>query len=159
MLHRPKVWASQSPDLRGVKVIAGDYSLGALASRTNTAELNANIVATWQKHAAGKRTVAFAVDVAHSKAITEAFVAAGVPAEHIDGRTYERDTVLARLARGQTLVVSNCMVLTEGWDLPALECAIIARPTASLNLHLQMIGRVMRAAEGKSGGDRPRPRR
>ncbi|MBK9126302.1 MAG: DEAD/DEAH box helicase family protein [Phycisphaerales bacterium] len=151
VLHRPKVWASKSPDLRGVKVIAGDYSLGALASRTNTAELNADIVATWQKRAAGRRTVVFAVDVAHSKAITEAFVAAGVPAEHVDGRTYERDTVLARLARGATLVVSNCMVLTEGWDLPALECAIIARPTASLNLHLQMIGRVMRAAEGKRG--------
>lgn len=151
VLHRPKVWASRSPDLRGVKVIAGDYSIGALAQRTNTAELNADIVATWQKRAAGRRTVAFAVDVAHSKAIAAAFVAAGVPAEHIDGRTYERDTVLARLASGETLIVSNCMVLTEGWDLPALECAIIARPTASLNLHLQMIGRVMRAADGKDG--------
>jgi len=43
------------------------------------------------------------------------------------------------------------MVLTEGWDLPALECAVIARPTASLNLHLQMIGRVMRACDGKDG--------
>jgi len=88
VLHRPKVWASKSPDLRGVKVIAGDYSIGALAQRTNTAELNADIVATWQKRAAGRRTVAFAVDVAHSKAIAAAFVAAGVPAEHIDGRTY-----------------------------------------------------------------------
>lgn len=153
VLHRPKVWASKSPDLRGIKVIAGDYSVSALAERTNTQELNADIVATWLKRAAGKRTVAFAVDVAHSKAITEAFRDAGVPAEHIDGATPrdERDAILARLASGETLIVSNCMVLTEGWDLPALECAIIARPTASLNLHLQMIGRVMRAADGKDG--------
>lgn len=153
VLHRPKVWASKSPDLRGVKVIAGDYSIGALAERTNTQELNADIVATWLKRAAGRRTVAFAVDVAHSKAITAAFRQAGVAAGHIDGSTPrdERDAILARLARGETLVVSNCMVLTEGWDLPALECAIIARPTASLNLHLQMIGRVMRAADGKDG--------
>ncbi|NUQ46863.1 MAG: DEAD/DEAH box helicase [Phycisphaerae bacterium] len=153
ILHRPKVWASKSPDLRGIKVIAGDYSIGALAARTNTPELNADVVATWLKRAAGRRTVAFAVDVAHSMAITAAFRQAGVAAEHIDGSTPrdERDAILARLASGQTLIVSNCMVLTEGWDLPALECAIIARPTASLNLHLQMIGRVMRAADGKDG--------
>ena len=153
VLHKPRVWASKSPDLRGVRVVAGDYSPGALAARTNTAELNADIVETWQSRAAGKRTVVFAVDIEHSQAITEAFRRAGVTTEHLDGGTPrdERDAILARLASGETLVVSNCMVLTEGWDLPALECAIIARPTASLNLHLQMIGRVMRAADGKAG--------
>ncbi len=153
VLHRPRVWCSKSPDLRGIKVLAGDYQLGALAERTNTPELNADIVQTWLKRAAGKRTVAFAVDVEHSKAIARAFREAGVPAEHLDGTLppHLRQQVLERLASGETLVVSNCMVLTEGWDLPALECAIIARPTASLNLHLQMIGRVMRACEGKDG--------
>lgn len=153
VLHKPRVWASKSPDLRGVRVVAGDYNLGALAERSNTAELNADIVETWQKRATGRRTVAFAVDIAHSQAITEAFLQAGVPAEHLDGSTArtERDAILERLRRGRTQVVCNCMVLTEGWDLPALECAIIARPTASLNLHIQMIGRVMRACEGKDG--------
>ena len=153
VLHSPKVWASKAPDLRGVRVTAGDYNLGQLSERSNTRELQADIVETWQKHAAGKRTVAFAVDVEHSRAITEAFRAVGVPAEHLDGKTPddERDAVLARLRSGETQIVSNCMVLTEGWDLPALECAIIARPTASLNLHLQMIGRVMRACDGKDG--------
>jgi len=153
VLHKPRVWASKAPDLRGVRVVAGDYSVGALAERSNTAELNADIVETWKKRAGGKRTVAFAVDIEHSQAITKAFHAAGVPAEHLDGATPrpERDAVLNRLRRGDTQVVSNCMVLTEGWDLPALECAVVARPTASLNLHLQMIGRVMRACEGKDG--------
>ena len=152
-LHRPKVWASKAPDLRGVAVVAGDYSLSALARRSNTAELNADIVETWMRRAAGKRTVAFAVDIKHSQAIAQAFLDAGVPAEHLDGATArtERDAILGRLAAGETQVVCNCMVLTEGWDLPALECAIIARPTASLNLHLQMIGRVMRACDGKDG--------
>jgi len=152
-LHKPRVWASKAPDLRGVRVVAGDYSVGALAERTNTAELNADIVETWRKRAAGKRTIAFAVDIEHSEAITGAFEEAGIAAEHLDGRTprAERDAILDRLASGETLVVSNCMVLTEGWDLPALECAVIARPTASLNLHLQMIGRVMRACDGKDG--------
>jgi superfamily II DNA or RNA helicase len=152
-LHAPKVWCSKSPDLRGVRMIAGDYSLGALAERTNTDELNADIVQTWIKHARFGRTVAFAVDVEHSRAIADAFCAADIAAEHLDGSTPrdERDAILARLRSGKTQVVSNCMVLTEGWDLPALECAIIARPTASLNLHLQMIGRIMRAADGKAG--------
>ena len=153
VLHKPRVWASKAPDLRGVRVVAGDYSVGALAERSNTAELNADIIETWQKRAAGRRTVAFAVDIAHSQAITQAFRDVGISAEHLDGSTPrpERDAVLDRLRRGETHVVSNCMVLTEGWDLPALECAVVARPTASLNLHLQMIGRVMRSCDGKDG--------
>ncbi len=153
VLCRPKVYASQTPDLHGLRVIAGDYSLDGLAQRTNTAALNADIVRTWQQRAAGKRTVAFAVDIAHSLAIVSAFRQAGVPAEHLDGALAApaRSAILERLRVGRTLVVSNCMVLTEGWDLPALECAIVARATASLNLHVQMIGRVMRAASGKDG--------
>ncbi len=152
MLHNRRLGV-EGPGLLGVRVVAATYNLCALAERTNTAELNADIVETWQKRAAGRRTVAFAVDIAHSEAITEAFRQAGVPAEHLDGATprAERDGILARLATGETLVVSNCMVLTEGWDLPALECAVVARPPASLNLHLQMIGRVMRACAGKDG--------
>jgi len=151
VLCRPKVFASQSPDLHGIRVIAGDYSLEGLAQRTNTQSHNAGIVQTWQQRAAGKRTVAFAVDVPHSRAIVEAFQNAGVPAEHLDGTLTrpEREAILERLRAGRTLVVSNCMVLTEGWDLPSLECAILARPTASLNLHIQMVGRAMRACSNK----------
>jgi superfamily II DNA or RNA helicase len=153
ILHKPKVWASPPPNLQGVKVIAGDYNQGQLAERVNTQDRNADLVAMWLKHAAGKRTVAFAVDVEHSQDIADAFVAAGVAAEHLDGATSERERegILSRLASGETLIVCNCMVLTEGWDLPALECAIVARPTDSLNLHLQMVGRIMRACPGKDG--------
>jgi len=97
--------------------------------------------------------VVFAVNIVHSLAITQAFCEAGIIAEHLDGGTAaaRRDEILDRLRSGKTHVVSNCMVLTEGWDLPALECAVIARPTASLNLHLQMIGRIMRSCGGKEG--------
>jgi len=153
VLHAPRVWASRAPDLRGVWIVRGDYSPRGLAQRTNRPELIGDIVETWKRRAWGLRTVAFAVSVEHSRSIAAAFREAGVPAEHLDGATpeAERAAVLERLARGDTLVVSNCMVLTEGWDLPSLQCAIIARPTASLNLHLQMIGRIMRACEGKQG--------
>ena len=101
-LHAPKVWASHSPDLRGVKMLAGDYGVGALAKRANTHQLNGDIVQTWLKRAAGRRTVAFAVDVEHSIAIRDAFLRAGVAAEHLDGSLPEdeRDGVLDRLASG-----------------------------------------------------------
>jgi superfamily II DNA or RNA helicase len=153
VLHDPRVYAGKSPDLRRVKISMGDYAVGELSKRTNTDEQNADIVKTWQEKSAGRRTVAFAVDVAHSQAIVAAFHAVGVAAEHIDGTTPrdEREAILSRLRDAQTHLVSNCIVLTEGWDLPALETAILARPTASLNLHLQMIGRIMRACPDKNG--------
>ncbi|HUT24655.1 MAG TPA: DEAD/DEAH box helicase [Sumerlaeia bacterium] len=152
-LHLPRVFAGRAPDLRGAKVRMGDYAVSDLAARTNTTELTGDIVATWLAKSAGRRTVVFAVNVEHSQAVCEAFQKAGVAAEHLDGKTpkAERAATLGRLRDAETLVVSNCMVLTEGWDMPALETAIIARPTASLNLHLQMIGRIMRRSTDKDG--------
>src|SRR5690606_28472645 len=98
-----------------------------------------------------KRTVVFAVSVAHSQEIAARFRAAGVRAEHVDGTTpaREREAILARVRSGETTVVCNCALLTEGVDIPALECAVVARPTLSLSLHLQTIGRVLRPFKGK----------
>lgn len=152
-LHEPIVYSWGQPDLSRVKVTAGEYNMAQVDRAVNRPTLIGNIVREWRRRADGKRTVCFAVNVKHSMRIVEAFRGAGVSAEHLDGgmSADQRDAILARLASGETLVVSNCMVLTEGWDLPALECCIAARPTESLNLHIQMIGRVVRAAEGKSG--------
>ncbi len=58
--------------------------------------------------------------------------------------------MLRRLASGETRVVANCAVLTEGWDMPAVGCCILARPTLSAGLYLQMVGRVLRPAPGKT---------
>lgn len=152
-LIEPRVYAPPPASLQGVKIRHGDFEQGELARRLDKSKLVGDIVQTWKTHADGRRTVVFAVNVEHSRHIIESFVAAGIPAEHLDGATprAQRDAALDRLAKGQTLVLSNCCVLTEGWDLPALECAIIARPTASLCLHLQAVGRIMRAAVGKTG--------
>ena len=72
-------------------------------------------------------------------------------AEHLDGNTpiAEREAILARLKSGETELVSNCMVLTEGWDMPAVGCCILARPTKQMGLYRQMIGRVLRPDDGK----------
>jgi superfamily II DNA or RNA helicase len=96
--------------------------------------------------------VVFAVSIRHSQAIVAEFREAGVAADHLDGSLPQnvREAILARLARGETQVVSNCAVLSEGWDLPECACCILARPTQSVSLYLQQVGRVLRPAPGKS---------
>jgi DNA repair protein RadD len=147
-----KVYAPVDRDVaKGVQTQTGDYVVSALSARMNTDQLVGDVVADWLRHGERRRTVAFAVDVAHSVHIRNAFLEFDVRAEHLDGSTpkTERDAILARLASGETEVVSNCAVLTEGWDMPAVGCLILARPTRQLGLYRQMVGRVLRPAEGK----------
>lgn len=144
----PRVFAAPEwPDLSGVDVVShSDYHNGNLANVMSKPRLVGNIVEEWKKHAQGRRTVVFAVSVDHSMRIVEVFREAGVPALHIDGNTSERDrtTALLRLEKGEIRVVSNCDVLTEGWDQPSVKCAVLARPTQSLRIHLQQCGRILR---------------
>lgn len=155
-LVEPRVWSVPSgslPDLSGVRVKGGDYDATELARACDRATLVGDIVEHWQRHAPGQRTVCFAASVEHSKHIAERFRAAGIAAEHLDGETdiATRAGILGRLASGETLVVCNCAVLTEGWDMPAVSCCILARPTKSTTLYIQCAGRVLRPAPGKAG--------
>ena len=150
-LVRTRVYAPVDPDLRGVRMQAGDYAESQLAERMDRPKLVGDIVTHWHKFGERRKTVAFAVNVAHSIHLRDEFVRAGVRAEHIDGSTPkdERDATLARLESGELEVVTNCMVLTEGWDMPVVGACILARPTRKMGLYRQMIGRVLRPAEGK----------
>jgi DNA repair protein RadD len=116
------------------------------------AELVGDIVTHWHKYGERRKTVAFAVNVAHSIHIRDEFIKSGVRAEHIDGSTPkdERDATLARLASGEIDLVSNCNVLTEGFDCPDMGAIILARPTRSMGLYRQMVGRALRPAPGKT---------
>lgn len=137
-----------APELKQVRTTGGDYDADQAAEVMSY--LGGNIVQRWLDHRPG-RTVLFACTVEHSQRLTAAFCAAGVRAEHLDGTTplLERAGILARLAAGDTELVCNVGVLTEGWDLPALACVILARPTKSVGLYLQMAGRGLRPATGK----------
>jgi superfamily II DNA or RNA helicase len=153
-LVEPRVFtvpADRLPNLAGVRVRAGDYAQDQLDEAVDQAKLVGDIVEHWIKHACGVRTVAFAVSVKHSKHISERFREAGIAAEHLDGTTPlpERDAMLARLERGETLVVTNCGVLCEGWDQPSAKCAVLARPTKSTGLYLQQSGRILRPWNGQ----------
>lgn len=152
-LVEPTIFAPESPDLSSVHTVAGDFNQGEAADVMRGPKIVGRIVETWLARAQGRRTVLFAVNVEHSKSLRDRFHTAGVRVAHIDGTTHpaERAAILADLANHRIDVLCNCMILTEGWDLPALEVAIVARPTKSLQLHLQMLGRIMRAADGKAG--------
>jgi DNA repair protein RadD len=151
-LVRSKIYAPVKPDLKGVKTTAGDYNEKQLAKRMDTDKLVGDIVEHWLRFGERRKTVAFCTSVAHSQHLRNVFLESGVKAEHLDGSTpkAERDEILQRLARGEIEVLVNCMVLTEGWDMPEVGCGILARPTKKMGLFRQMIGRVLRPAEGKS---------
>jgi superfamily II DNA or RNA helicase len=150
-LVKTRVYAPVIPDLKGVKVQAGDYVENQLAERMDQPKLVGDIVTHWHKHGERRKTVVFATSVGHSVHLRDEFIKSGVRAEHIDGGTpkKERDATLARLASGEIELVTNCMVLTEGWNMPEVGCAILARPTKKMGLYRQMIGRVLRPADGK----------
>jgi DNA repair protein RadD len=150
ILCLPRIFAPPGPDLKGVHVRAGDYVPSELEAAVAKPQLIGDIVTTWERHAKGRPTVAFGVGVAHSKMIAAAF---GDKGRHIDGNTsqQEREQAVADLESGRIHVLSNCDVISEGWDLPRLQCAILARPTKSMALHRQQIGRVMRACPLKDG--------
>ena len=149
-----KVFAPVRPDLSGVRVERGDYVEKQLSERMNTAQLVGDIIEHWHRLGERRPTVIFAVNVAHSVHIRDEFRRSGVLAEHIDGSTplEGRDAILAKLAAGTIEIITNCQVLTEGWDCPEVSCIVLARPTKSLGLYRQMVGRVLRPcrATGKS---------
>lgn len=133
------------PDMTTVRTSGGDFNQDDLEEAMNKGALIGDIFTQWSKHPR-QRTVVFAVSVEHSMAIVKMFRSNGVKAEHLDGTTKEeeRRAILARLEKGETEVVSNVGVLCEGWDLPACKTLILARPTKSLGLYMQMGGRIFR---------------
>jgi DNA repair protein RadD len=142
---------AEGPDLRGVRTQAGDYVESQLAERMDTAKLVGDVATHWFRHAGRRKTVIFATSVAHSVHLRDEFRKLDALAEHIDGSTPkdERDAILTKLARGNIEIVCNCAVLTEGFDCPDVGCIVLARPTRSLGLFRQMIGRGLRPAPGK----------
>lgn len=147
------------PDLDGVDIsgMSHDYHNAQLAAAMQRGTLIGNLVEEWKKHAAGRRTVVFAVNIEHSKKIVEAFRAEGIAAAHLDANTSEdeRTQILLRLEKYEIQVVSNCDVLSEGWDQPSVKCVALCRPTQSTRLHLQQCGRILRPWEGDVFSEAP----
>jgi ATP-dependent helicase IRC3 len=146
-------WCVESKvDLDSVRITHGEFNQKDLAEAVNKEERNRLAVAAWNDHAYGLSTLAFAVDVEHAYALAEKFRAAGVKTETITGETPkdERRGILRAYQAGEITVLSNCMVLTEGTDLPRTGCILHAKPTKSATLYEQMTGRGLRIHPGKT---------
>lgn len=156
-----EIYAPSQPDLTGVKTVRNsfgeqDYSdmSKELAAAIDQPTLVGDIVQHWHKLAEGKPTICFATSIGHSKHIVEQFKATGVSAEHIDCYMHEDDKerVLREFKAGKFTVLSNVALLAEGFDYPACEVMILARPTKSLIRYIQMVGRILRPFHGKDHG-------
>jgi len=141
-----KPYAPTQPDLEKVRILAGDYNKGQLAKAMDKATLVGDIVENYSRICPTLKAIVFCVNVKHSKHVRDAFLGVGIVAVHIDAKTpkEERDYILKQLALGEIQVITNCQILTEGFDCPSVSCIILARPTKSTGLYLQMAGRGQR---------------
>lgn len=108
--------------------------------------VTSEVIRNYRKYADGRIAVVFATTVAHAENVAKAFTAAGIPAACIYGdmTKQQRESVFRKVARGQIKVVTNCMVLTEGWDFPPVSCVILLRKCSEKGAMIQMIGRGLR---------------
>ena len=138
-------------DLDGVKMAMGDYQVKSLAEKTNKKKLIGDIVENWLRIAENRKTLVFCVNVKHSIAVCEAFQAAGIKAGHLDARSSdeEREEVFNAMNRGDITVLTNVALYQEGLDVPSVSCVVMARPTKSMGLYRQCLGRGLRPEDGK----------
>lgn len=146
-----KLYAPSNIDLTNVRTRMGDYLGAELVQVVDKPSITGDAIKHYKKLADGKRAVVFCASVAHSKHVVEQFRDAGIPAAHVDGETdnNERDEAIRRFRDGKIQVLSNVELFGEGFDLPAIEVAILLRPTQSLGLFLQQVGRSLRPFPGK----------
>ena len=139
-------------DLSTVAKSRGDYQEGRLGEALLRSDAGSIIAEAYRDHAGDRPGVLFAPTVETTKVFAEDLNDAGIPTEVITGETpyEERQLIFKRHRIGETQVLSNCMVLTEGWDAPHTSCAVIARPTQASGLYVQMVGRVLRPFPGKA---------
>ncbi len=132
----------------------GDYSESGIELANEDREVwTGGALRFWEKHGEGRQTVVYAVSVRHARNLVAVFDDAGIPAGVLLGDTpaAERSRLLREFRDGAVKALVNVAVATEGFDLPDASCVVLTRPTMSLSLYLQMVGRGLRPKLG--GGD------
>jgi superfamily II DNA or RNA helicase len=140
--------------LDAVRLQRGDFNQKQLGEAVNVDARNRLAVEAWHQYGAGMPTIAFTVNVEHAHALAGEFRGAGIRAMALSGETpkEERREILRAFGEGQLEVLTNCMVLTEGTDLPMAACILHAKPTKSATLYEQMTGRGLRPLPGDPVG-------
>ena len=150
LLSKFSVFACPKADLGGVKIVAGDYHEGQLSSAMRSGTLTADVVKTWQDRWGRDKTLVFGVDRAHAETLHRRFLESGIRSAYQDALTSsaDRKAIERGFADGTYQVVCNIGTLTTGvdWDV---RCLVLARPTKSRILYVQIVGRALRTAPGK----------
>lgn len=151
-LAPPEVYAPLSqPDLSGIKKRGGDYASNELSMAMDRPTITGDAVTHYRRIADGKAAVAFCCSVQHAQDVAAEFRTAGYRAVSVDGNMDKdaRRQAIADLASGKIQVLTSCEIISEGVDVPRIECGIMLRPTQSTGLWLQQVGRCLRIYPGK----------
>jgi superfamily II DNA or RNA helicase len=150
-LSRPVYYAPPGIDMQGAGIRAGDFKREEAESRADKPTITGDAITHYRNLCNGKPSIAFCVSVRHAEHVAAGFREAGFRASVIEGSLSDADRRerIRDLGNGRLHVLTSCEILGEGVDIPVVEAAILLRPTASLALHLQQIGRVLRVCPGK----------
>lgn len=137
-----RYYVKHIPDLSRLKMSNGDYNQDEAAKIMGLAPL----VESYAENCRGMSGVVFGVNIQHSRNIVDQYNGAGIRAAHLDANTHptERQNILRQFKDRRLDIISNVGIITEGFDFPDMEFVQLARPTKSLSLFLQMVGRVTR---------------
>jgi superfamily II DNA or RNA helicase len=144
-------YAPAVADLSGLKSRAGDYSAESLEELLAKPTIYGDVIRHYDSLSAGKKAICYCATIKHSVEVAAAFRAVGIKAEHIDGSTpaADRAAIVDAFRRGDITVLCNVDLISEGFDVPDCNTAILLRPTKSLTLYIQQAMRCMRYQDGK----------
>ena len=144
-------YAPSIVDLSGAKVSRGEFTAASVEKIVLKKAVFGDVISYYRKLADGKQAICYCTSIRHSIEMAAAFNEAGIEAEHIDGETpkAERDEVVKKFKSGEIDILCNVDLISEGFDVPDCECAILLRPTQSLTLYIQQAMRCMRYRPGK----------
>jgi superfamily II DNA or RNA helicase len=151
-LTQPKYYAPPNQlNLDGLHVRGGDYARDEVNAMMDKPMITGDAVGHYHRLCPGAPAVAFCASIAHAEHVAQAFAAAGYRAATLDGTLdrAERRKRVRGLADGSIQILTTCEIVSEGFDIPTVTTAILLRPTKSLGMHLQQIGRVLRVAPNK----------
>ena len=142
---------AQVVDMSGVKISGGDYDHKAASDRLDKPRITGDVLDHYQKICPGVPAIGFCCSIAHATHVCETFNSAGVRSEVIHGKLpdAQRKRMIESLADGRISVLWSCDIISEGTDIPIVGAGIMLRPTQSLNLCLQQMGRILRIYPGK----------
>lgn len=151
-LVQPIVYAPPAPNLAGVHTRMGDFVRSEIEAATDTSVITGSAVDHYRRHGDGMPAIAFCISVDHAEHVAAQFRAAGIAAAAVDGAMHaaERDRRIRAIGDGGLSVLTSCDLISEGTDIPAVGVAILLRPTQSMGLHLQQVGRILRPFPGKA---------